>query len=91
MKNNNNKNFNKSLIPFSLEYFSLSDFKRILEYPCLFKNDSPYLVHIYDSNKNSIDRSYEFELYFKIPLDKSDPEYDLSLQDLKDDIVADCT
>ena len=86
---NNNNNIN--LIPFSLESFSLSDFKRILEYHCVFKNDSPYEVNLYDSNKNSLDKSFEFEAYFKIPLDESNPEYDLSLQDLKKDIVAVCT
>jgi hypothetical protein len=90
MENNNNNNY-MDLIPFNLKDFTSTLLKSIIEYHCLFKSDSPYIIDVFDCNKNSIDRSFEIEMYFNIPLHEYDPEYDLSVQDLREDIIAACT
>jgi hypothetical protein len=91
MKNNSSNNNFSDLIPINLKSFSLSQFKSILEYHCVYKNDSPYEVLVYDCNKNIIDKYFEFELYFDIHLVSGNPEYNLSVNILREDIIAVCT
>lgn len=91
--NNNNKNSNNifDIVPFNLKSFSLSQFKLILKYHCVFNSDRPYLLHIYDCNKNYLDWSREFELYFNIPLYVDHPDFHLSASLLRNDIIKVCT
>jgi hypothetical protein len=70
MKNNSSNNIFSDLRPINLKSFSLSQFKSILEYHCVYKNDSPYEVLIYDCNKNILYKYFEFELYLVFKINK---------------------
>jgi len=91
MKKNYNNNNIFDLVPINVKCFNISQFKLILKYYCLFNNDSPYLIHILDCNKNSLDWSREFELYFSTPLDVYNQDFDLSANMLRNDIMRACT
>lgn len=88
--NNNNRNNIFDIIPFNFKSISLSQFKLVLKYHCAFNSDRPYLLHIYDCNRNSLNWSRKLELYFNIPLDEHDPGYDISASILRNDIIKVC-
>lgn len=77
LNNNNNNENNIPLIPINLETFSLSDLNLIMSKYRGFKDkpepnnnfDSPYLLHILDSNENHIALTE-----FHFPLDANSPE-----------------
>jgi len=48
------------------------------------------LIHILDCNKNSLDWSREFELYFSTPLDVYHPDFYLSANMLRNEIIGAC-
>ena len=83
---------NEDLIPFNLKYSTLSSFKAIvLNYSYFYTNTliNPYLLNIYDSNKNYIGY-LEFQLVFKTPSAEDDPEYELGVHLLKHYFIKAC-
>jgi len=83
---------NDDLIPFNLKYSTLSSFKAIvLNYSYFYTNTliNPYLLNIYDSNKNYIGY-LEFQLVFKTPSAEDDPEYELGVHLLKHYFIKAC-
>jgi hypothetical protein len=89
----NNLNKNNDLIPFNLKYSTLTSFKAImLNYSYFYTNIliNPYLLNIYDSNKNYIGY-LEFKLVYNTPSAEDDPEYVLGVHLIRHYLIKACT
>lgn len=88
-KNYNNNNI-FDLVPINCKSFSLLQLEAILYYYCLFNNYSPYKINILDCNKNPINCSKELKLYFNTSTDIDHPDYHISANVLRYDIIRAC-